>query len=183
MSDFKDRSAQLSVKSQTAGLEGKYLTFCLEKEEYGVSILKVREIIGMMPIRTIPGTPDFVKGVINLRGKVIPVIDLRLKFGMEEAGHTEKTSIIVADVETSAKVILHIGIVVDFVSEVVNIKIDEIEAAPSFGCDFNAGHILGLAKLGKGVKILLDIDKILTFENLGGLTLEGGEALKSSVAA
>ena len=152
-------------KTQPASLEGKFLTFCLKDEEYGLGILKVREIIGLMPIRTMPRTPSFVKGVINLRGKVIPVIDLRLKFGLEEAEHSEKTSIIVADIETSLQGVIHIGIVVDFVSEVINIKSDEVEPAPLFGAGLNADYVLGMAKVGKSVKILLDIDQILALEN------------------
>jgi len=155
-----------NTSSRSGKPEGKFLTFCLENEEYGISILKVREIIGLMPIRTMPQTPAFVKGVINLRGKVIPVIDLRLKFNMPEAEPSEKTSIIVADVETSSRVFVHIGIVVDFVSEVINIKAEEIEPAPTFGSDLDTEYILGLAKIGKSVKILLDIDKILAFDGL-----------------
>lgn len=146
-------------------MEGKFLTFCLQEEEYGLGILQVREIIGMLPIRTMPRTPSFVKGVINLRGKVIPVIDLRLKFGLEEAEHTEKTSIIVADIEVPGKGLIHIGIVVDFVSEVINIKADEVEPAPPFGGGLDTDYILGMAKVGRSVKILLDIDRILALEN------------------
>lgn len=149
-----------------ANLEGKYLTFSLADEEYGIGILKVREIIGMMRIRAVPQTPYFVKGVINLRGKVIPVLDLRLKFGMKEKEYTERTSIIVVDARGSS--LVQIGIVVDFVSEVVNIKADEIEAAPTFGARLDTDYILGLAKVGKGVKILLDIDHILADQALMG---------------
>ncbi len=159
------------VKGRSAGQEGKFLTFSLANEEYGISILKVREIIGMMPIRTVPQTPSFVKGVINLRGKVIPVVDLRLKFGMEELDYTERTSIIVVDVKGGANTFVRIGIVVDFVSEVVNIKGDEVEDTPTFGSQLNTEYILGLAKIGKGVKILLDIDRILAVEDLDGLAL------------
>ncbi|MDR1607969.1 MAG: chemotaxis protein CheW [Deltaproteobacteria bacterium] len=156
-------------KGRAAGQEGKFLTFSLASEEYGIGILKVREIIGMMPIRTVPQTPGFVKGVINLRGKVIPVVDLRLKFSMSEVEYTERTSIIVVDVAAEAEKFIHIGIVVDSVSEVVNIKADDIEAAPAFGSQLNTEYILGMAKIGKGVKILLDIDRILVGEELAAL--------------
>ncbi|MDR1658402.1 MAG: chemotaxis protein CheW [Deltaproteobacteria bacterium] len=156
-------------KGRAAGQEGKFLTFSLANEEYGIGILKVREIIGMMPIRTVPQTPSFVKGVINLRGKVIPVVDLRLKFSMSEAEYNERTSIIVVSVGQDQEKFIHIGIVVDYVSEVVNIKADEIEAAPAFGSRLNTEYILGMAKIGKGVKILLDIDRILAGEELAGL--------------
>ncbi|RKY75071.1 chemotaxis protein CheW [candidate division KSB1 bacterium] len=140
--------------------EGKYLTFSLAGEEYGIAILKVKEIIGMMPITSVPRTPEFVKGVINLRGKVIPVVDLRLKFGMEETEYTERTCIIVVEIVGQAGTVL-MGIVVDSVSEVLNIKGEEIEDTPSFGAKLNTEYILGMAKIEGGVKILLDIDRVL----------------------
>ena len=171
MSNASPLDNQTMAKGRTAGLDGKFLTFSLANEEYGIGILKVREIIGMMPIRTVPQTPSFVKGVINLRGKVIPVVDLRLKFGMEEIDYTERTSIIVVDVEAGVDNFVHIGIVVDYVSEVVNIKNDEIEPTPTFGSSLNTEYILGMAKIGKSVKILLDIDRILAVEDFGGLNL------------
>jgi len=141
--------------------EGKYLTFSLGDEEYGIGILKVKEIIGMMRITPVPQTPDFVKGVINLRGKVIPVIDLRLRFGMEENGYTERTCIVLVEIDgVSGK--LHIGVVVDSVSEVLNIKGADIEDTPSFGTTLNTEYILGMAKTGGGVKLLLEIDRVLS---------------------
>ena len=169
-----DRSQSLPpVTGIGKHLEGKYLTFALANEEYGIGILTVREIIGLMPIRTVPQTPGFVKGVINLRGKVIPVVDLRLKFGMEEIEHTERTSIIVVDVGAGAsgggERAMHIGIVVDYVSEVINIKGEEIEAPPAFGSELNTEYILGMAKVGQSVKILLDINRILGSEELSSL--------------
>ena len=140
---------------------GKYLTFSLAQEEYGIGILKVKEIIGMMPITSVPRTPEFVKGVINLRGKVIPVMDLRLKFMMEPIPYSERTCIIVVEIDSESGTLL-IGIVVDAVSEVLNIKEEEIEASPSFGTELNTDYILGMAKIGGGVKILLDIDRVLS---------------------
>lgn len=140
--------------------EGKYLTFCLAKEEYGIGILKVKEIIGMMTITSIPQTPEYVKGVINLRGKVIPVIDLRLKFGLELADYTERTCIIVVEINSGERKI-QMGIIVDSVSEVRNIKQGEIENTPTFGSKLNTDYILGMAKMEGGVKILLDIDRVL----------------------
>jgi len=147
---------------------GKYLTFCLEKEEYGISILKVKEIIGMMPITSVPRTPQFVKGVINLRGKVIPVIDLRLKFGMGEIPYTDRTCIIVVEIDSDNNTVL-IGIVVDAVSEVLNIKEEDVEETPAFGTKLNTEYILGMAKMEGGVKILLDIDKVLSNEEISDL--------------
>lgn len=148
-----------------ADREGKYLTFSLAGEEYGVGILKVKEIIGMMPITTVPRTPPFVKGVINLRGKVIPVVDLRLKFGMEEMAYTERTCIIIVEIKGQGGSLL-IGIVVDSVSEVLNIKGGEIEKTPTFRVNVDTEYILGMAKINGGVKILLDIDKVLGGEEI-----------------
>jgi purine-binding chemotaxis protein CheW len=136
---------------------GKYLTFILAEETYGLEILKVREIIGLMDITAVPRTPDFVKGVINLRGKVIPVVDLRLKFGMSEAQRTEETCIIVVDVGT-----VEMGIMVDKVSEVLNIAAGDIEDTPSFGTNVDTNFILGIGKAAGRVSILLDIGKVLT---------------------
>lgn len=141
--------------------EGKYLTFALAGEEYGISILKIKEIIGMMPITTIPQTPDFVKGVINLRGKVIPVVDLRLRFGMERIDYTERTCIVVVEISGGTGTVM-IGIVVDSVSEVLNIKGGDIEETPTFGTKLRTDYILGMAKFTGGVKILLDIDRVLS---------------------
>jgi purine-binding chemotaxis protein CheW len=153
-----------AVKAMT-DREGKYLTFSLAGEEYGIGILKVKEIIGMMPITTVPRTPSYVKGVINLRGKVIPVVDLRLKFGMEEMDYTERTCIIVVEIGGQGGSVL-IGIVVDSVSEVLNIKGGDIEETPTFGARLDADYILGMAKMNGGVKILLDIDEVLSAEDV-----------------
>ncbi|MEW6220751.1 MAG: chemotaxis protein CheW [Thermodesulfobacteriota bacterium] len=141
-------------------LEGKYLTFALGNEEYGLGILKVREIIGIMEITPVPHTPQFVKGVINLRGRVIPVLDLRLKFEMEPKEYSERTCIIVVEIRSQAGSI-QVGMVVDSVSEVLNITAEEIEPPPSFGSSVDTAYILGMAKIKGKVKILLDIDRIL----------------------
>jgi purine-binding chemotaxis protein CheW len=147
---------------------GKYLTFSLEDEEYGVGILKIKEIIGMMPITSVPRTPEFVKGVINLRGKVIPVVDLRLKFSMESIPYNERTCIIVVEIDSEAGTVL-IGIVVDAVSEVLNIKEEDIEETPTFGTKLETDNILGMAKMEGGVKILLDIDRVLSQDEISKL--------------
>ena len=152
----------------TAIKTGKYLTFTLDEEEYGIGILKVKEIIGMMDITSVPRTPEFLKGVINLRGKVIPIIDLRLKFGMGEIPYNDRTCIIVVEIDSNDSTIL-IGIVVDAVSEVLNIKASEIEETPAFGTQLNTDYILGMAKTEGGVKILLNIDKVLSIEEISGL--------------
>jgi purine-binding chemotaxis protein CheW len=145
--------------------EGKYLTFSMADEEYGIGILKIKEIIGMMPVTTVPQTPEFVKGVINLRGKVIPVADLRLRFGMESIDYTDRTCIIVVEITGPSGTVM-IGIVVDSVSEVLNIKTEDIEDTPTFGAKLDTDYILGMAKIGKGVKILLDIDKVLSAQDI-----------------
>ncbi len=145
--------------------EGKYLSLTLGDEVYGIGILKIKEIIGMMPITTVPQTPEFVKGVINLRGKVIPVTDLRLRFGMETIDYTERTCIIVVEIEVQSGTVMS-GIVVDAVSEVLNIKAQEIEDTPTFGTELNTNYILGIAKDEGGVKILLDIDSVLKSEEV-----------------
>jgi purine-binding chemotaxis protein CheW len=142
--------------------EGKYLTFSLKGEEYGIEIHKVKEIIGMIAITTIPETPPYIKGVVNLRSKVIPVIDLRLKFGMEATPYTKQSCIVVVEISGKSCGNYFLGIVVDTVSEVLNIKEAEIEETPDFGTRLNTAYILGMAKIGKGVKILLEIDKVLS---------------------
>jgi purine-binding chemotaxis protein CheW len=144
-----------------ANREGKYLTFVLAGEEYGIGILKVKEIIGIMQITTVPQTPVYMKGVINLRGKVIPIVDLRVKFGIEAMEYTEKTCIIVVEVASNGQKVM-IGILVDSVSEVLNIKGADIEDAPNFGSSLNTDYILGMAKMGGRVKILLEIDRVLS---------------------
>lgn len=205
---------------------GKYLSFKLEREEYGIGILKVKEIIGMMSVTPLPRTPEFVKGMINLRGKVIPVMDLKVKFGMEPADHTNRTCIVVIEAQSSTMAacwdvkqcnkpecpaygnrdlrcwmisgtfcrnetqgsfyekieacreceiyrpaeerrhVFSMGVVVDSVSEVVNIKEEDIEDTPAFGNKLDTGYILGIAKVNNRVKILLDIDKVLSSEEM-----------------
>ena len=149
----------------TSAKEGKYLTFVLANEEYGIGISKIKEIIGMMPITAVPRTSEFVKGVINLRGKVLPVVDLRLKFGMEEMEYTERTCIIVVEI-SGQELDAQTGIVVDAVSEVANIKGEDIEETPTFGSVMHTDFILGMAKMEGSVKILLDIDKVLSQHEL-----------------
>lgn len=145
---------------QTIDNTGKYLIFSLADESYGISIQNVKEIIGMMTITSIPKNGKWVKGVINLRGKIIPIIDLRIKFSMEPLPYSDRTCIII--VETgSGKGTAQTGIVVDGVSEVLYIKDERIEPPPSFGTRLNTDAILGIAKMEKGVRILLNIDQEL----------------------
>jgi len=153
-------AATVEEKKDMAEVAGKYLTFRLAGEEYGLEILKVREIIGMMKISSVPKTPEFVRGVINLRGKVIPVVDLRLKVGMPKAERTEQTCIIVVDIGD-----VEMGIIVDEVCEVLDIVAKDIEEAPSFGAQVNTDFILGMGKTDGQVTILLDIARVLSEED------------------
>src|SRR5437763_1619890 len=137
---------------------GKYLTFQLAREEFGIRVLKVREIMGLQEITAVPQTPAHVKGVINLRGKVVPVIDLRLKFGVATAEYTQRTCIIVTQVQGDSAPVL-MGIIVDGVSEVLNLTAAEIEDTPDFGEAVAGQYLLGMAKVKGKVKILLDIDR------------------------
>jgi len=156
------------VEDTLSNEAGKYLTFKLAEEEYGVEILKVREINGVMDITAVPQMPVYMKGVINLRGKVIPVIDLRLKFGLEEIEHTEQTCIIVVDVGKE------IGIITDTVCEVLDIAGENIEPPPSMGGAMDTSFILGMGKVGDAVKILLDIDKVLAGDELAEIVSTAG---------
>lgn len=154
--------------------EGKYLTFALAQEEYGLEILKVREIIGYMEITAVPQTPHHVKGVINLRGQVIPVVDLRAKFGMETTDVTDETCIIVVET-VQGEQSFSTGIVVDRVQEVLDIHGKDIEEAPQFGSTVDTNFILGMGKIEDAVKILLDIDKVLGSGDLSNLGLMSTE--------
>jgi len=159
-----DEQQTREVSSETAPImesrAGKYLTFCLGAEEYGLVILRVREIIGLMAITKVPRTPHHVRGVINLRGKVIPVLDLRAKFGMETKEDSAETCIIVVESAFQGTPV-QIGILVDAVSEVLDIDENDIEDAPVMGSNFNGDFIIGIAKTKDGVKILLEIDRVL----------------------
>ena len=150
----------MSEQNKTVAAPGKYLTFALAQEEYGVSVLKVREIIKMMDITAVPQVPAHIKGVINLRGKVIPIVDLRLKFGLPTVQSTERTCIVVVEVVLDTRRIL-LGIVVDSVAEVLNITGDEIEETPDFGERLDTAYMQGVAKIKGAVKILLDLDRVL----------------------
>ncbi|MBC8422927.1 purine-binding chemotaxis protein CheW [bacterium] len=160
----------MTMDTQVASLAqaGKYLSFILGGEEYGVEIMKVQEINGLTEVTRVPRMPEYVRGVVNLRGKVIPVIDLRSKFGMEKVEDTEKTCNIVVQIEHNGEV-LTMGIVVDDVSEVLNIAGEQIDPAPAFGSGVESDFITGIGKLEENVVILLDINRILGGAELAGL--------------
>jgi len=155
-----------ALATETRAKDGKYLTFALAREEYCIEILKVREIIGYMSITAVPRMPVFVKGVINLRGQVIPVIDLRCRFDMETKEITDQTCIIVVDISHEGRS-FNAGLIVDRVQEVLDIGQENIDDAPQFGTDVNTDFILGIGKAGSSIKILLDIDRVL--EGMGTL--------------
>lgn len=161
-----------TIVSVGARLAGKYLTFRLADEEYGLEILKVQEIIQMQTITRVPRTPAYVRGVINLRGKVIPVVDLRLKFGLEGVDDTDRTCIIVVQIRQGDNVVI-MGIIIDEVREVLDIAGDNIEDAPDFGSQIDTEFIMGMGKIGQSVKILLDIDKVLSAAELKSVARMG----------
>lgn len=148
---------------------GKYLTFGLGNEEFAIQVLGVREIMGVQEITAVPQMPGYVKGVLNLRGKVIPVVDLRLKFGMQELDYTPRTCIIVVQINSAAGK-LQMGIIVDGVSEVLTLQAADIEDTPDFGNGVETPYILGMAKIKNKVKILLDINMVLNAQEMQGLS-------------
>jgi purine-binding chemotaxis protein CheW len=149
----------------TAQSAGKYLTVSLENESYGIAVLKVREIIRMQKITPVPQMPEFVRGVLNLRGRVIPVVDLRVKFGLK-AEFADRTCIVVVQVKLPTGQLVQMGLIVDSVEEVVNLSGSEIEPTPDFGARIDTGYILGMAKVKGQVKTLLDIDRVVAPETV-----------------
>ena len=152
-----------TTSSATAQHAGKYLTVVLAAEAYGIAVLKVREIIRLQKITPVPQMPEFVKGVINLRGRVIPVIDLRAKFGLT-SDFTERTCIVVVQVKLPDSSNIQMGLIVDSVEEVVHVPAEEIEPSPEFGAHVDTAYLLGMAKVKGQVKTLLDIDRVVAPE-------------------
>lgn len=150
---------------------GKYLTFTLGHESYGIAVLKVREIIRVPDITAVPQMPDHVKGVINLRGKVIPVADLRVKFQLSDIQDTERTCIVVVQVKLASGAQPLIGLIVDSVEEVANIPSTDIEPTPDFGANLETDYILGMAKVKGTVKTLLDIDRVVAADTIATLNV------------
>ena len=163
--------AQPNTPSRDSGiahLAGKYLTFRLENEEYGIQIHKVNEIIGLLPINKLPMVPAYVRGVINLRNRVIPTIDLRTKFGLECVSDTPKTCIVVVEAGAEDRKI-PLGVIVDEVAEVLSIGTDQVDSAPDCGRVIENKYVRGIGLVDGRVKILLDIDRVLTEEELGAI--------------
>jgi purine-binding chemotaxis protein CheW len=149
----------------STSLAGKYLTVVLENEAYGLNVLKIREIIRLPKITPVAQMPAFVKGVVNIRGRVIPVVDLRVKFGLK-AEFAERTCIVVVHVSLAVERVVQMGLIVDCVDEVVNLSAEDIEPTPDFGTTVDTAYLLGMAKVKDQVKTLLDIDRVVAPETL-----------------
>ncbi len=161
------------AEAATAERAGKYLVFELGTEECGIRVMKVREIMGVQDITAVPQTPHYVKGVINLRGKVVPVIDLRLKFGLPERAYDQRTCIVVVQVQLTGSAV-QMGIVVDSVSEVLNLAEGDTEDTPDFGAGITTAYLLGVAKVKGKVKLLIDIDRVLNASEVNGVAVLAG---------
>ncbi len=172
---MSNESAGAATAPRAGARAGKYLTFFLAREEYGLEILKVHEIMGVMPITRVPRTPSFVRGVINLRGKVIPIVDLRAKFGMEAAAASAENCIIVVQAHGAQT-----GVMVDRVSEVSDIAESQVEDAPSFGSDVQTDFLLGIAKSADRVRLLLDIERVLSSQDVVDLRAVRADASENA---
>ncbi len=177
MTTTNNRTSILQAMDSTDANENKFLSFFLGNEEYCVEILRVREIIGIIDITPLPQTPDYVKGVVNLRGKIIPVIELRLKFGLEPKPFTEETCIVVVEIAGSDdEEQFQMGVIVDNVSEVIDIPRSAIEPAPHFGSTLDTSYINGMGKAKEKVLILLDIDRVMTLSEASDMTAAASHA-------
>ncbi len=173
--EFMEAAAMNDANSKDSALRptaaaGKYLTFGLGEEVYGLEILKVQEIIGLMKVTRVPGLPEVIRGVVNLRGKVIPVVDLRRKFSMDMKPDTERTCIIVVKVWRDGRAVT-VGLIVDEVREVQAVTDDQLEAVPRFTADVETPYLLGIAKMAQRVVLLLDVDQILSSAELWALPI------------
>ena len=158
---------------------GKYLTVLIDTEAYGIAVVKVREIIRLQKITPVPQMPDFVRGVINLRGRVIPIVDLRVKFGLK-ADYAERTCIVVVQVVLPSGTAAQMGLIVDSVEEVVNLAADQIEPTPDFGVRIDTTYLLGMAKVNGHVKTLLDIDRVVGADTLQSIAAPAAHATDDS---
>lgn len=161
-----EQSSPAALPDTVKARPGKYLTFVLGEEQYGLDILKVQEIIGLMAITRVPKTPDYIRGVINLRGKVNPIIDLRLKFSMDSMEDTRKTCIVVLQLTGEEGTVMPLGIVVDEVAEVVDITAEHLQPPPSFGASVGNDVILGIGRFNERVILLLDVEKMFSEEEI-----------------
>ena len=169
LSAAQPRTLSLSTSVEVTSRAGKYLIFHLGQEEFGTEVLKVREIMGLQDITSVPQVPGYVKGVINLRGKVIPVVDLRLRFGLPLTEYTERTCIVVVRTHQTGEELV-VGMIVDGVVEVLTLTAADIEDTPDFGPGVTTSYLRGMAKIKGKVKILLDIDQVLSSNEFSGLS-------------
>lgn len=183
MAKQTDTSPTNTAPGAESANENKFLSFRIGKEEFGVEILRVREIIGILGITPLPQTPAYVKGVINLRGKIIPVIELRTKIGLEPRDYTDETCIIVVEVSDGGDDRLSMGVIVDSVSEVIDIPRASIEPAPRFGGSLDTAYIQGMGKVREQVLILLDIDRVMSVRELDSLSEAAGCEAGGAAAA
>ena len=163
-------SSNQPPSSTTSDLSGRYLTFCLGNESYGIGVLAVQEIIRITAITPVPQLPAHLRGVINLRGRIVPVVDLRRRFGLPAETDGERACIVVVRIHTASRGVVPMGLVVDAVEEVLTIAAGEIEPPPEFGCAVDISFLRGLARVRGAVKALLDIERVLTGEQLAAAT-------------
>jgi purine-binding chemotaxis protein CheW len=157
-----------SSKQSVEVEQQQYLTFLLCGQEYAISILRVKEIIGYDTVTTVPKTPKWVRGVINLRGKVVPVVDLAVRFGLEERPVTKTSCIIIVERQLESQNTM-MGVMADAVSQVMDISAGEVQQVPAFGTRIKVDYLQGMAQLGKKFALLLDVDKVLSADELTDL--------------
>ncbi|HTP89208.1 MAG TPA: chemotaxis protein CheW [Bryobacteraceae bacterium] len=160
---------QTEQAKRASAQAGKYLVFQLAQEEFAIGVLSVREIIRTQDITRVPHTPPHMKGVINLRGKVIPVMDLRTKLGFPETEYDQRTCVIIVEIQTESHTSLFMGLIVDGVAEVLNLGQGDIQDVPDFGSSAPSPYLLGVAKTKGKIRILLDISKVLASHEVNGL--------------
>ena len=161
MSEKIDELMEMEEDTQ----KGKFLTFALGREDYGIDIKYVTEIIGIQAITEVPEMPEYIKGIINLRGKIIPVMDVRLRFKKEPREYNDRTCIIVIEIRD-----ISVGLIIDGVSEVLNIPEHDIVAPPQLSKDYNQRYIKGISKVGGSVKLLLDCERLLSDDEVEAIT-------------
>lgn len=158
-------AANLNNRNESALEQRQYITFMLGKELYGADVMNAQEVMGITSIDYVPDTSPYMKGVIDLRGKIVPIIDLRLKFGMEEKEYNDETTIIITEMHNEL-----VGLIVDSVANVIPISREDVQNVPHFTNNMDRDSVQGISKVGNNIIILLDIDKVLTKEEMNGLT-------------
>ena len=168
MSKMDTNNLEITASQKLESQRQQYLTFSLDGEAYGVDILRVQEIKGWTPVTHIPNTPEYIRGILNLRGTIVPIIDMRMRFNLQRTEYTPVTVIIVLSVQTADGIHI-IGIVVDAVSDVIDVMPDDIKPSPDFGEAVHTEFISGLAAMDKQMVMLLNIDKMLSNDELSAI--------------